>query len=179
MSSTFFLIFSKIPSPSSPLSVSLVLPLGTESPFSRRSFLKASYLKFNIGVQVYEPRDPLLLAVEQRPIDGDLRVEPELEPQHLLVPAILRVRAGEGSEGSILLLVSLLLQLQSHGVQLRLLGRHLYRTNVRKNKYTYAYPVAVLLILLQLIIFQFLNFLSNVIIFSFEPVNFVLQIFNL
>ena len=38
--------FTYIPSPSSPLSplsVPLVLPLGTESPFSRRSFLKASY----------------------------------------------------------------------------------------------------------------------------------------
>ena len=96
MSSTFFLIFSNIPSPSSPLSESLVLPLGTESPFSRRSFLKASYLNSNIGVQVDTPRDPFLLAVEQRPVDGDLRVEPELEPQHLLVPKILILRAGEG-----------------------------------------------------------------------------------
>ena len=135
MSSTFFLIFSNIPSPSSPLSESLVLPLGTESPFSRRSFLKASYLNLNIGVQVDTPRDPLLLAVEQRPVDGDLRVEPELEPQHLLVPKILRVRAGEGGDDTILLLVSLLLQLQSHSIQLRLLGRHLYRTNVKRKVY--------------------------------------------
>ena len=88
MSSTFFLIFSNIPSPSSPLSVSLVLPLGTESPFSRSSFLKTNYPLKTIYTRwkVDKPRDPLLLAIKQRPVDGDLGVEPELQSQHLLVP---------------------------------------------------------------------------------------------